>query len=248
MKITDLLQWCDKQLQPTLFQDYAPNGLQVEGTSEITKVLAAVTASEAAIDAAIAKGAELLLVHHGYFWKSEPVPITGWKKRRIEKLLAHQINLVAYHLPLDAHPVLGNNSQLAQKMGWQITQLNTPDNLLTEGFLPEEITLSQFGETLNKQLGRTPVLLGNPQQLIKKLAWCTGGAQGYFQDAINLGVDCFVTGEVSESQFHLANETGVAFVGAGHHATERFGIQALACKMSEEMTVESSFFDEKNPV
>ncbi len=248
MNINHLLQWCTEQLQPSLFQDYAPNGLQVEGGEQIRSIVAAVTASEAAIDAAIIRQANVLLVHHGYFWKNEPVTITGWKKRRIEKLLAHKINLIAYHLPLDGHPLWGNNAQLGKQMGWQISRPNTPDNLLTEGVLETEMTLAQLGEMLATKLARKPVLLGDATQNIKKLAWCTGGAQGYFQAAIDLGVDCFITGEASESQFHLANETGVAFIGAGHHATEKFGIQALAQQIATTMGLNCHFFDESNPL
>lgn len=248
MKRSSLLQWCDEKLTPNLYHDYAPNGLQVEGSDEIHSIVAAVTASEAAINHAIKIGAQALMVHHGLFWKNEPVTITGWKKKRIEKLLHHQINLIGYHLPLDAHAVLGNNAQLAKKMDWQITQLNTPDNFMTKGFLNEAASLSSLAETLSDTLGRPALALGEKGKLIKNLAWCSGGAQGYFQEAIDLGVDCFITGEVSEAQFHLANETGVGFISAGHHATEKFGIQALAEEIHTTFKVDYQFFDDKNPV
>ena len=248
VSIKALLQYCQQILQPQLFDDYAPNGLQVEGKPQAQKILAAVTASAAAVEAAIASGADVLLVHHGYFWKNEPVTITGWKKRRIEQLLAHDINLVAYHLPLDAHSELGNNAQLAKIMNWQMTVPNTPKNFLTQGVLPQSQTLSQLGQTLADKLGRTPLLMGNADQIIHTLGWCSGGGQGLFNEAVDAGVDCFISGEVSEAQFHLVNETGVAFVSAGHHCTEKLGIQALAAELSKTFNLPWQFFDEPNPV
>ena len=248
VNIQTLLQWCHQTLQPELFSDYAPNGLQVEGKQQVHKILASVTASAVAVEAAIASGADVLLVHHGYFWKNEPVTITGWKKRRIEKLLAHGINLVAYHLPLDAHPVLGNNAQLAKMMNWQMTTPNSPKNFLTQGNLPQPQTLAQLGLSLAEKLGRTPLLIGNLEQTIKTLGWCSGGGQSLFNEAIDVGVDCFISGEVSEAQYHLVNETGVAFISAGHHSTEKFGIQALAAELSHTFNIPWQFFDEPNPV
>ncbi|WP_434779204.1 Nif3-like dinuclear metal center hexameric protein [Neisseria sp. Ec49-e6-T10] len=243
-----LLNWLNQLLKPELFQDYAPNGLQIEGNENINTVVGAVTASEAAIDAAIAFNADALLVHHGYFWKSEPVVLTGWKKKRIEKLLKHGINLLAYHLPLDAHPQLGNNVQLAHMMDWQILVENTPNNLLTQGMLLQEQSLESLGQQLQQKLERPPLIVGALDKTIKNIAWCTGGAQGFFQEAINLGVDAFITGEASEAQYHLSNETGVAFISAGHHATEKFGIQALINQISIDTRLDTHFFDENNPI
>ncbi|ULJ65182.1 Nif3-like dinuclear metal center hexameric protein [Wielerella bovis] len=248
IKRQSLLNWCDETLQVFQFKDYAPNGLQVEGRDEIGKIVTSVTASQAAIDFAVAQGADMLLVHHGMFWKSELVTITGWKRQRIATLLAHQINMVGYHLPLDAHPVLGNNAQLAAKLGWQFERCFGEQNLLNIGHLPEnQQNVSQLVAQLETALQRKPVVAGNLQGSLKRVAWCTGGAQGYFQAAIDAGADVFVTGEISEAQYHLANETGVAFISAGHHATERYGIQALGDAIAAEFGVETLFFDENNP-
>lgn len=242
-----LLAWCDAMLQPHLFKDYAPNGLQVEGTENITKVVTAVTASRAAITYAADNGADMLLVHHGMFWKNEPQTITGWKKQRIATLLKHEINMVGYHLPLDAHSELGNNARLAARMGWITERQCGEQNLLNIGSLNQSQTLADLAIQLEKQLGRIPVAVGDVEKKISKLAWCTGGAQGFFQVAIDEGADAFVTGEISEAQYHLANETGIAFISAGHHATERYGIMALGEAIEKEFGVQIDFFDEQNP-
>lgn len=248
MQRETLLNWCQENLQAAQFKDYAPNGLQVEGEKQIEKIITSVTASLAAIEFAIAQKAQMLLVHHGLFWKSEPIVITGWKKQRIAKLLANEINLVAYHLPLDAHPKWGNNAQLAEKMGWQCIEQIGEQNLLNIGTLPEQQTLSLLANQLETVLQRKPIVVGNLSGSLKKIAWCTGGAQSFFQQAIDAGVDAFITGEISEAQYHLANETGVAFISAGHHATERFGIQTLGEQLTKEFSLTHQFFDENNPV
>lgn len=247
-KRQDILQYCDEVLQTALFKDYAPNGLQVEGTEQVDKIITAVTASRAAIDYAAAQNAQLLLVHHGMFWKSEPVTITGWKKQRIATLLAHNINMAGYHLPLDAHPELGNNAQLAQLFDWKIEKRFGEQNLMNIGELPHsQNTLAKLLAAVAEKLGREAVFAGAPEQPLKRIAWCTGGAQGFFQTAIDAGADVYLTGEISEAQYHLANETGVAFVSAGHHATERGGIRALGEALSAQFGVECLFFDEANP-
>ncbi len=243
----EILAWCDDTLQTTLFKDYAPNGLQVEGKETVSKIITAVTASRAAIDYAAEQGADMLLVHHGMFWKSEPVTITGWKKQRIATLLQHQINLAGYHLPLDAHPEWGNNAQLGARLGWQTDYRCGDQNLLHIGRPAVAETLSYWAGELMHKLGREPVIVGDETMEIKKIAWCTGGAQGFFQTAIDEGVDAFVTGEISEAQYHLANETGVAFISAGHHATERYGVQALGQALAQAFDVSVHFFDEQNP-
>ena len=242
-----LLEWCDHTLQTALFKDYAPNGLQVEGREEIRKIVTAVTASRAAIEYAVGQGADMLLVHHGMFWKSEPATITGWKKQRIATLLQHDINMAGYHLPLDAHPELGNNARLGKRMGWIAEHQCGEQNLLWIG-CPEKVeTLDYWKGELMHKLGRKAVVVGDEAMEIKKIAWCTGGAQSFFQTAIDEGADAFVTGEISEAQYHLANETGVAFISAGHHATERYGIQALGEALAHEFGLEAVFFDEHNP-
>lgn len=246
--IQDITHWCNALLNINQFQDYSPNGLQIEGKQHIQHIVCSVTASQAAIEFAASQNADMLLVHHGLFWKNEPITITGWKKRRIETLLKHNINLVGYHLPLDAHPQFGNNVQLAQKMGW-ITQQQTGEyNLLTLGHTQKQQTVKELQHHLADVLNTTPLLLTpDEKQNVHYLAWCTGGAQNFFQAAIDLGVQAFITGEVSEAQYHLANETGVAFIAAGHHATERYGVQALADAISQQFGISYDFFDDKNP-
>lgn len=249
VKRDELISWCNMQLAVAQFRDYAPNGLQVEGCGEVRKIVCAVTASQAAIDFAAAQTADMLLVHHGLFWKSEPVGIVGWKKRRIQALLTHNISLAGYHLPLDAHPAWGNNAQLARHLGWQIDAQTGEQNLLMTGHLPHTRTAAQLVRDMGEKLCRVPLLLcRDEQQPVTRLAWCTGGGQGFFQAAIDMGVDAFVTGEVSEAQYHLALENEVAFVAAGHHATERYGVQALAQALADEFAVPVSFYDDANPV
>lgn len=243
----EILDWCRENLQVNLFKDYAPNGLQVEGRETVNKIVTSVTASKAAINFAVEQGADMLLVHHGMFWKSEPLTITGWKKERIETLLQHQINMVGYHLPLDAHPEWGNNAQLAALLDWESDYQCGDQNLLNVGRLKTVQTLRQLSEGMADKLQRQPVVVGDMKREIKRIAWCTGGAQGFFQTAIDEGVDAYVTGEISEAQYHLANECGVAFIGAGHHATERYGVQALAKAIQDVFQVEIYRFDEQNP-
>ncbi|EGZ51356.1 Nif3-like dinuclear metal center hexameric protein [Neisseria wadsworthii] len=243
----DILDWCDDTLQVTNFSDYAPNGLQVEGCSKVERIVTSVTASFAAIEYAATQQADMLLVHHGMFWRSEPVTITGWKKQRIATLLQHQINMVGYHLPLDAHPKLGNNAQLAKRMGWIVEKQTGEQNLLNIGCLSETQSLTVVAAMLAHELEREPIVVGNNSKEIRKLAWCTGGAQNFFQQAIDEGVDAYITGEISEAQYHLANETGVAFISAGHHATERYGVQALGEAIKSRFGVELYCFDEQNP-
>ncbi|QEY25581.1 Nif3-like dinuclear metal center hexameric protein [Neisseria zalophi] len=242
-----ILDWCSETLQISLFQDYAPNGLQVEGRNEIRKVVTAVTASLAAVNYAVEQKADMLLVHHGLFWKSEPITITGWKKARIETLLKNEINMAGYHLPLDAHPVLGNNAQLAKLMDWETEKRFGEQNLLNSGRLKQPQTLDELCRQLQQKLGRVPTAVGQGNRLVEKIVWCTGGAQGFFQTAIDERADVYLTGEISEAQFHLANETDTAFISAGHHATERYGIRALGDALAAKFDIENVFFDEQNP-
>lgn len=243
----EIMAWCDDFLQVSAFKDYAPNGLQVEGRDTVKKVVGSVTASLAAIKFAAEQNADLLLVHHGLFWKSEPVPIVGWKHRRIAALIRHNINMAGYHLPLDAHPEVGNNARLAALMGWQTDGQTGEQNLMMFGRPAQPQSGEQLVAGLADKLEQAVVHAGDWSKPIKKLAWCTGGAQGFFQEAIELGADAFVTGEISEAQYHLANETGALFVSAGHHATERYGIQALGARLQQHFDVDFCFFDEQNP-
>ena len=244
----EILDWCAQELAVAQFRDFSPNGLQVEGRDEVSTIVCAVTASQAAIDFAVKQQADMLLVHHGMFWKNEAAVITGWKKRRIQTLLANNINLAGYHLPLDAHPRWGNNVQLAQRLGWQITGCGGEQNLIQYGALTYEQTAEQLAQQIEIGLNHKPVLLCvDKQQPVRRLAWCTGGGQSFFQQAIDSGVDAFITGEISEPQYHLAQECGVVFIAAGHHATERYGIQALAHALASEFGITQQFFDEPNP-
>lgn len=230
------------------FKDYGPNGLQVEGREEIRRIVCGVTASRALIDAAIAAKADAILVHHGLFWRGQDGRVTGWMKQRLQRLLAHDINLFAYHLPLDAHPELGNNAQLARLLGWSVDQRFGEQELgCLSAPLAQPQTLEALARELRAALGREPVLAPGDGRPLRRLAWCTGGAQGYFESAIAAGADAFITGEISEPQAHLAAETGVAFVAAGHHATERYGVQALGTHLAAELGLSHQFIEIGNP-
>jgi dinuclear metal center YbgI/SA1388 family protein len=227
------------------FKDYGPNGLQVEGRAEVKRLVSGVTASLALIDAAIEAQADAILVHHGLFWRGQDGRLTGWLAERVKRLMAHGINLFAYHLPLDAHPELGNNAQFGARLGL------SPDARFGEqdlGFAaPTAITLDALAERVTGALGRAPLVLPGDGRPVARIGWCTGGAQGYFEAAIAAGVDAFLTGEVSEPQAHLARETGVAFLACGHHATERYGAPAVAAHVAERFGLEHRFIELDNP-
>nr|WP_308418629.1 Nif3-like dinuclear metal center hexameric protein [Chitinimonas arctica] len=235
-------------LQLDRFKDYAPNGLQVEGRPEVRRLLCGVTASEALIDAAIAWQADAIVVHHGYFWKNEDARVIGSKKRRLAKLLGHDISLLAYHLPLDAHPELGNNAQLGLRLGLVADGRFGDQSLGCLGAPDKSLTLSEFATRVESALGRKPMVIGDGDALVRRVGWCTGGAQGYFGDAIAAGCDVYLTGEASESNYHAALEQGVAFVAAGHHATERYGVQALAGHLAMQFDLDWQYFDLPNPI
>ncbi|QSX35746.1 Nif3-like dinuclear metal center hexameric protein [Shewanella sedimentimangrovi] len=250
MKRTELDAYLADFLQINRFKDYAPNGLQVEGKEEVRTLVTGVTACQALIDKAIALNADALLVHHGFFWKNEPEVITGMKQRRIKALLQHDISLFGYHLPLDAHPVVGNNATLADKLGLIEAEAHESmgDGLLWWGHTELSQTAAEFTATLERALGRTPLHIGDPQGTIHSVAWCTGGAQDYIDMAVQLGVDAFISGEVSERTFHCAQEQGIHYFAAGHHATERFGIEALGQHLARKFGLEHHFVDISNPV
>ncbi|WP_250647233.1 Nif3-like dinuclear metal center hexameric protein [Deefgea salmonis] len=230
------------------FKDYAPNGLQVEGRNRIQHIVTGVTASQALIDAAIALNADALLVHHGFFWKNEALPIVRTKKQRIAALLAADLNLFGYHLPLDAHPELGNNAQLAKQLGLIPTGRCGEQNLVWLGELPVPMSFDTFTRHIAVALNRQPLGIGPADQIVRHVAWCTGGAQGYFHEVANLAVDCFITGEASEFVTHLAKESGVSFIAAGHHATERYGIAALGQHLAQQFGLQHTHLDLDNPV
>jgi dinuclear metal center YbgI/SA1388 family protein len=234
-------------LEPGRFKDYGPNGLQVEGRSEIGHLVTGVTASEALIHRAIEVGADALLVHHGLFWRGQSGVITGWMRRRLGLLLGADINLFAYHLPLDAHGLWGNNVQLAHQFGWQV-ETKFGDQLLgCLGSVGELQRFDQFHRGVASVLQRPVTAIGDPLKIIQRVAWCTGGAQSYFEAAIEAGADVFVTGELSEPQTHYARESGVAFVACGHHATERYGVQALGRHLAATLGIQHTFIDIDNP-
>ena len=246
----ELLQAFDALLQPARFKDYGPNGLQVEGRGEIRKIVSGVTASRALIEAAIDAQADAIFVHHGLFWRGQDGCVTGWMKQRLALLLAHDINLLAYHLPLDAHPELGNNAQLGLQLGLTATGRFGEQEL---GFLGSRTDGASFGgigelaQHLEKVLHRPVVHVGQPQRAIKTIAWCSGGAQGYFEAAIAAGADAFITGEISEPQAHYARELGVAFIACGHHASERYGAPAVAAHVAAQLGLAHQFIDIDNP-
>jgi dinuclear metal center YbgI/SA1388 family protein len=249
----------DGWLQPQLFKDYGPNGLQVEGAPTVSHVVTGVTASLALIEQAAALGADAILVHHGLFWRGQSGAITGWMRKRLGLLIAHNINLWAYHLPLDAHETMGNNAQLARVLGL------TPDEPAGQsgegvaapvrfgeqglGWLgrTEHATLGGLVDATAKALVKTPVVIGDLTRPIRRVGWCTGGAQGYFEAAIAAGVDVFITGELSEPQAHYARECNVAYIACGHHASERYGVQAVGQALAKTTGVRHTFIDIDNP-
>lgn len=243
---TQLLGAFDALLQPARFKDYGPNGLQVEGRPEVRRIVSGVTASRALIDAAIAERADAIFVHHGLFWRGQDGRVTGWMKQRLQRLLAHDINLFAYHLPLDAHPEWGNNAQLRQRLGWQ-SDLHFGEQELGCVATVAYADAHALARHVEAVLGRSVTLVAGDARPIRRVAWCTGGAQSYFEPAIAAGADAFITGEISEPQAHLARECGVAFLAAGHHATERYGAPAVAAHVAAQLSLEHVFIDIDNP-
>ncbi len=248
MELKQLVNYTRQFLQVEKFADYCPNGLQVEGKSQVAKIVTGVSASMDFLEAAKSAGADAVLVHHGYFWKNEEACIVGIKRNRIKFLLDNEMSLLAYHLPLDAHPELGNNAQLGKVLGMNVQAFSGNQGLVAQGSLSGMQTLGKFSEHLGAQLGRAPLVIGDLSRTVKNIAWCTGGAQGYITDAIELGVDVFISGEISEQTVHLAMESGVAYIAAGHHATERYGIKALGEHLAGQFGLAHEFIDIHNPV
>ncbi len=243
-----IIDYCNNLLAPQEFKDYAPNGLQVEGKPAISKLVTGVTASQALIDAAIEASADMILVHHGYFWANENPCIVGMKQRRIKALLTHDINLVGYHLPLDVHETLGNNAQLAKQLGIQVDGRTGKFDLINFGRLVKPLSISAFNALVTKRLGREPLIVGPVDKTIETVAWCTGGAQAYLEEAIALGVDAYISGEASEQTTHVAVENEIVYVAAGHHATERYGAKALGEHLAECFDLDHAFIDKDNPI
>jgi len=243
-----LVAYTNDLLSVDTFKDYGPNGLQVEGKHEIHRLISGVSATEALIDAAIEQEADVLLVHHGWFWDKENPCITGIKKRRLQKLMAHDISLLAYHLPLDAHPVLGNNAQLGELFGFSSEGVMDSQGIGNFGRLREYTSLEAFGEKIEKDLNRKPLLISGGDHAIRRVAWCSGGAQGRIDKAIELGVDAYISGEISEHTVHTARESGIHYISAGHHATERYGVKALGDHLAAKHGLLHTFVDIDNPV
>ncbi len=247
---TTLVAACNALLQPERFKDYGPNGLQVEGRSKVRKIVSGVTCSSAFIDAALAAGADTVFVHHGLFWRGQDGRVTGWMKQRLAKILAADLNVLAYHLPLDAHPTLGNNAQLGARLGFETTDRFGEQDL---GWLgnwpahPDGCSQEELVELLCGRLARPKAQIFAAPGPIRRIAWCTGGAQGYFEDAIAAGADAFITGEISEPQAHYAREMGVAYFACGHHATERYGAPAAAAHVAAQLGLEHEFIEIDNP-
>lgn len=233
-------------LRPDLFRDYGPNGLQVEGRREVRHLVSGVTASLALIEAAIADGADALLVHHGLFWRGQDGRLVGWLRQRVARLMAHDLNLFAYHLPLDAHAELGNNAQLGARLGVSAQARCGDQDLVCLGASPHA-DANALCAAVAGALGRQPLLVPGDGRPLRRLAWCTGGAQGFFEAAVQAGADAFLTGEISEPQAHLARETGVAFLACGHHATERYGAEAVAAHLAAELGLTHRHIDIDNP-
>ena len=251
VSLRELQQTLDQILEPAKFQDYCPNGLQVEGSAEVSLLVCGVTACQALLDAAIDAGADAILVHHGYFWRDESPVITGMKRRRIAALLDNDVSLLAYHLPLDAHPEFGNNASLARLLDIVTTDSLDPGNPAAIGNIgdfPGPTAMCELLRKIEERLGRKPLHIGDPERVVRRVAFCTGAAQGYIDDAVRAGAELYITGEASEQTVHVAREEGIEFVAAGHHATERYGVQSLGAELARRLDLEHLFIDVDNPV
>ncbi|SED91298.1 Nif3-like dinuclear metal center hexameric protein [Pseudomonas coleopterorum] len=248
--LNTLVEEADRYLGSAKIQDYCPNGLQVEGRPQVMRIVSGVTASQALLDAAVEAKADLVLVHHGYFWKGENPCVVGMKQRRLKTLLRHDISLLAYHLPLDVHAEVGNNVQLARQLELTVEgPLDPADSRVVGliGSLPEPMHPRDFARRVQEVLGREPLLIEGSEK-IRRVGWCTGGGQGYIDRAIAAGVDLYISGEASEQTFHSARENDISFIAAGHHATERYGVQALGDYLARRFALEHVFIDCPNPV
>lgn len=248
IQLLPLVEYANQALKIKQFNDYCPNGLQVEGRKEVKSILSAVTASAEAINAAIEVDADVLLVHHGYFWRGEDPVITGLKRKRIGLLVANNISLLAYHLPLDAHPDWGNNVRLAEVIGLEVTDFLMPDKMGLVGRMPSPTSLAELTDQVAKTLNRQPQVVSGGEHVINTLGWCTGAAQDMIEQAASLGLDAFISGEISERTYHQAKEHGIHYIAAGHHATERYGVQAFGEHLAAHFDLQYRFFDEDNPI
>ena len=250
ISLSSLVDYGNRTLQVSRYQDYCPNGLQVAGSDEIKTLISGVTASERFLDASISAGADAVLVHHGYFWKGESSVLVGMKYRRIRRLIENNVALLAYHLPLDCHIEFGNNAQLAKRFGFSVIDQHTAggvEGLLWEGELAEPESAEQFIARVSAALGRDVLAVGRQDRDIQKIAWCSGGAQRLLNDAVELGVDAFISGEISEQTTHEAEEQGVLYIAAGHHATERYAVQAFGAHLASRFDLNHRYIDVDNP-
>ncbi len=244
-----LANWCSTLLDAARFDDYCPNGLQVEGRKPIQRLISGVTASRNLIEAAITAQADAILVHHGFFWRGEEPSITGMKAARLRLLFEHDISLLAYHLPLDAHPLLGNNAQLAQRLGLiNATATTAGRGLLWQCELPTPISAAELATRISIALDRAPLLIGDASTMLQRIGWCTGAAQHFIDEAAALGLDAYISGEISEQTVHAARELSIHYFAAGHHATERYGVQALGAAIAQEFGITHQFIEDSNPV
>jgi len=246
-----LVDYLDSLLEADSVRDYSPNGLQVEGKPTVHRLMTGVTACQALLDQAVDWGADALLVHHGWFWKNEPACLVGMKRRRVRTALDADLNLLAYHLPLDVHRSYGNNAELGRRLGVSVggqSDAGGIPGLLWHGRLDEPVSAGAFAERLERELERSPLHVGIGAETIRTVAWCTGAGQDFIDQVAALGVDAYVTGEVSERTTHAAREHGLDFYAAGHHATERYGVQALAAHLADRFELEHRFVDIDNPV
>ncbi|MBL1320093.1 MAG: Nif3-like dinuclear metal center hexameric protein [Methylophaga sp.] len=248
---TECLSYLETILEPDKFQDYCPNGLQVAGNETINTLVTGVTASQELLDAALDLKADTILVHHGYFWRGEDPRVVGIKKRRLKQLLVNNINLIAYHLPLDAHSVMGNNAQLAKLLEIEVhgcIKGTGEPNIALHGHIQSPMMAVDFADKISHVLQREPLLIEGHNRPIKSIGWCSGAAQGYIEQSAELGLDAFISGEISEQTVHLARELGIHYFAAGHHATERYGVQALGKNLAEKYDLRHHFIDIDNPV
>lgn len=247
--IKALIEHIDEILKPELFEDYCPNGLQVAGKNEIKIIVTGVTACQALLDEAVKLKADAILVHHGYFWKGEDPRIIDLKKQRIKTLLENEMNLLAYHLPLDAYPEFGNNAQLAKRLGINVDKSSEDKTrLLNSGMFAQGLSGAELKNLIQEKFNREPLYIEGTKTKINRVAWCTGAAQDFLEKAIAINADAYITGEVSERTFHIAKESGIHFYAAGHHATERDGIRSLGEHLAKEFAIKHHFVDIENPV
>lgn len=247
MHRAELETYLNQYLDASRFRDYCPNGLQVEGRAEIRAVVTGVTASLDLLRAAVERGADAVLVHHGYFWRGEEQRVIGTRRSRLALALKSDLNVFAFHLPLDAHPEVGNNVEFARALDLPVAGRFGEQDVAMYGAFGQPLTVAALGERIANRLGRKPQVIGDAAKLVNRLAWCTGAAQGYLEDAVRLGVDAYISGEISEQTVLLARESGVAYIAAGHHATERYGIQALGAHLAARFGLRHEFIDIENP-